>query len=370
EYNDKLESKQEDIKRGGEGQQGGKPNKGQQGNQSGQSGQGQDGQGNQSGNGKADNSVGDGQKGNKGGDPNQKSESGGQQGGGSEHGRGTSDIDLPDLEELIRMKQEMESMYEQLKTDYDRYHGPVASYADELAGELKNFLQENTRPKFKREMFPTGRKLDMRAAMQSEARFERTGEFDTDIWLRRNNPTERGYEFVFVLDESGSMKGGDKWRNALQALVLSAEALDQLDINFGLIGFSDMPKVHKELTDKFSLESRGRMLADVETSPSGGTNDSDGVKSAIEMLKKGEPDKKKILVVITDGEGKEQELKQQIAIAKELGISVIGVGIDSGMAHVENVYPEHVLVPRISQMPAKFAEMLKQQIEGEFDAVY
>ena len=244
-------------------------------------------------------------------------------------------------------------MYEGLKSDYDRYHGPVAPYADELAGELKNFLAENTRPKFQRQTFASGRKLDMRSAMQAEARYERTGEFDPNIWLRRNNPTERGYEFVFVLDESRlRMKDDKKWRNAVQALVLAAEALDQLDIGFGLVGFSDMPKVHKDLSEKFTLESRNSMLADIESSPSGGTNDSDAVKSAIEMLRKGDPDKRKIMIVITDGQGKEDQLKAELARAKELGINAIGVGIDSGMDHVENINaPEAVLVDRISKLP-------------------
>ncbi len=255
-------------------------------------------------------------------------------------------------------------MYEGLKSDYDRYHGPVAPYADELAGELKNFLAENTRPKFQRQTFASGRKLDMRSAMQAEARYERTGEFDPNIWLRRNNPTERGYEFVFVLDESGSMKGDNKWRNAVQALVLAVEALDQLDIGFGLLGFSDTPKVHKDLSEKFTLDSRNSMLADIESSPSAGTNDSDAVKSAIEMLRKGDPDKRKIMIVITDGQGKEDELKAELARAKELGINAIGVGIDSGMEHVENVYPEAVLVDRVSKLPSRLAEVLREQIES------
>jgi len=343
--NDKLESRQEDLKRGGEGQQAGQDPKARQGQQADQ--------------GQSGNQADQGPQGNpQGGSP-------GSQGGGSEHGRSTSDIKVPDLEDLIRMKQEMEALYEGLKTDYDRYHGPVAPYADELAGELKNFLSENTRPKFQRETFASGRKLDMRSAMQAEARYERTGEFDPNIWLRRNNPTERGYEFVFVLDESGSMKGGNKWRNAVQALVMAAEALDQLDIGFGLVGFSDQPKVHKDLSEKFTLESRNSMLVDIETSPSGGTNDAEAVGSAIEMLSKGSPDKRKILVVITDGEGKETELKAQIARASQLGINTIGVGIDDGMAHVEEVYPEAVLVDKISKLPSKLAEVLREQIETE-----
>jgi nitric oxide reductase activation protein len=107
------------------------------------------------------------------------------------------------------------------------------------------------------------------------------------------------------------------------------------------------------------------MLADVETSPSGGTNDAEAVSSAIDMLRKGDPDKRKVLIVITDGEGKETELKAQLARAKELGINAIGVGIDSGMAHVEEVYPEAVLVDKISKLPSKLAELLREQIESE-----
>ncbi|HXE71534.1 MAG TPA: vWA domain-containing protein, partial [Candidatus Nitrosotenuis sp.] len=369
EMSDKLESKQEDLKRGGQPQPGQKGKDQGQGNKA--EGQRQNGQGQQAGQGQQGNQANQGQKnqGHQQGDIHQQNQSQGQEGGSTEHGRGTSDIQLPDLEDLIRMKQELEAKYEAMKSDYDRYYGPIAPYADELAGELKNFLHENTRPKFKRELFESGRKLDMRAAMQAEARYEISGQFDPDLWMRRNNPTRRGYEFVFVVDESGSMRGSDKWKHAIQALILGGEALDALEIEFGVIGFSDQPLVHKELKDKYTQESRTAMLNALESSPGGGTNDSDAVELAIDMIKrKGDPDKQKIIIVITDGEGKEEELKRQIALAKEARIHVIGVGVGPGMEHVQEVYPEGLVVDRISKLPMELAELIRAQIEGERDS--
>lgn len=240
--------------------------------------------------------------------------------------------------------------------------------ADELAGELKNFLNETQRPKYKRPLRDSGKKIDMRGAMGAQAKYERTGTYDPNVWLRRTNPSKRGHEFIFVLDESGSM-GGDKWDYALKALIMGMEALDSLDIEFGMVGFSDYPKVHKELHEKFDLTCRGKVLSDIEGVSKGGTNDDKGIESALEMFKKGEPDVEKVMVVISDGIGNAARVKQ---IQEEVGdkVHIIGVGIGPGMEAIQDVYKHHAMVERLEMLPLELAEIIRERIEGEEQDFY
>lgn len=294
--------------------------------------------------------------------------SGGQGQGGSSNSRGTTDIQLPTLQELYEKQKQLEKQLESLKTPYEKYSTELAPIIDEMAGELKNILEENSSPKFVGD-FPSGKRINLRKAMQAQGKYEVTGEFDPDIWLRRDLPSQRDYDFVFVLDESGSMIDAEKWSNAMKALILSAEALEQLKIKFGVVGFSDYPKVHKKMDDRYDEGFRERMLGDILRSPHQNTNDSDAVKIALDMVKETPPDKIKIIVVISDGQGKERELQRVIQQADKDGVKVIGVGIGEGMYYVKKVYPQNVVVSDVKDLPFAMANLIQEEIIGGVDQV-
>lgn len=336
---------------------------GQQGNQAGQ-------QGDKSG--QQDNKAGDQNK--QGGDQSQpsgdgqKSQGQGNNSQGGSQGGQTSDIDLPSLEDLLQRKMEIEARNEAMQSPYDRYVYDTCEFSDEFSGELKNFIHEHERPKYVGN-FHTGKKLNLRRAMQSEAKYQLTGEFDDEIWLRREDPQKRDHQFIFVLDESGSMRGGEKWENALKGLVLCQEALDELEIDFGVIGFSDNPQIHKNLEDKFDENFRDNELNQIMGSPSGGTNDADAVKIALNMLKHQDPEIQKTIVVITDGEGKTEEMKKLIEEAEQAGIKIVGVGIGEGTSAVEAVYKDKVKVDRIAQLPTQLSDIVREQVEDSYDSM-
>ena len=290
----------------------------------------------------------------------------GQPSQGASNGRGTSQIDLPTLQKLLEQKAETEKQVENLKTPYEKYYTELAPLTDEMAGQLKNILHENSDMKYSGP-YRSGRKLDMRSAMQSAAKYERTGQYDENIWLRREDPSKRDYDFVFVLDESGSMQDSDKWDNLLKGVIMSAEALEQLKIGFSVIGFSDQPVLHKEFKDKYDETFREQMLAQVQRANHGGTNDSDAMAVALDMLSQRSSDNEKIVVVITDGQGKEAALREQIALAEKAGVKVIGVGIGDGMSYVNQVYPESVTVSRINELPYELTDLIRDKIVDGLD---
>ncbi|MCD4785951.1 MAG: VWA domain-containing protein [Candidatus Eremiobacteraeota bacterium] len=360
-FEEKDQNARRDNRQGGNqsnqaGQQGNQAGKqGQQGNQAGKQGQ----QGNQAG-----------QQGNQAGQPGgdgQKSKGQGDDAKGGGQGGQTSDIDLPSLEDLLQRKMEIEARNEAMQSPYDRYVYDTCDFSDEFSGELKNFIHEQERPRYAGN-FRTGKKLNLRRAMQSEAKYQLTGEFDDEIWLRRENPQKRDHQFIFVLDESGSMRGGEKWENALKGLVLCQEALDDLEIDFGVIGFSDNPQIHKKLEDKFDENFKDNELNQIMNSASGGTNDADAVQIALNMLKHQDPEKQKTIIVITDGEGKTEEMKKLIEEAEEAGIRIVGVGIGEGTSAVEKVYKDKVKVDRIAQLPTELSDIIREQVEDSYSS--
>ncbi|MHB2021425.1 MAG: vWA domain-containing protein, partial [Candidatus Xenobia bacterium] len=294
----------------------------------------------------------------------QQQNAGGQGAGGN--GGSTSQIDLPTLQELLEKKQQVENQVENLKTPYEKFYSQMAPFTTEMVGELRNILTANAEPKFIG-YYSTGKKLSLRAAMQSEAQFEKTGQLDPNIWMRRDEPSKRDYDFVFMLDESGSMMDQLKWDNAIKALIMQGEALEELKINFGVVGFSDYPKVHKEMSDKYDELRREQMLSDIQASPHGGTNDSDAMQIALQMVMKGPSDHKKVVIVITDGDGKKAEERALCEEAEKKGITVIGVGIGDGMSTVKQVYPHQVYVDHISDLPMALSDCVREQIVGAFD---
>ncbi|MBS2035616.1 VWA domain-containing protein [bacterium] len=279
----------------------------------------------------------------------------------------TSELNLPALEQLVRQKQELESHLEAIKSDYDRIHAPVAVMADELAGELKNYLRETTRPKYARPLRDSGAKLDMRAAMASQATYERTGTYDPEVWINRTHPNKRGQKFLFLLDESGSM-GGEKWQAALKALVMGMEALESLDIDFGVMGFSDRPVIHKQIQENFDLSNRKTILSSIQGSPKNGTNDADALEMGMEnLLLASEPEDELFIIVITDGIGKSEQVKRLQQRAREQQIHILGVGVGEGMQPVADVYEDHALVPDLAQLPYELSEIIRQKIERDED---
>ena len=84
------------------------------------------------------------------------------------------------------------------------------------------------------------------------------------------------------------------------------------------------------------------------------------------MVKETSSEQIKVVIVISDGEGKEGELRGVIEKAAKEGIKVIGVGIGDGMAYAKKVYPKCLTVPNVQDLPFKLADLLEEEILGGF----
>jgi cobalamin biosynthesis protein CobT len=87
----------------------------------------------------------------------------------------------------------------------------------------------------------------------------------------------------------------------------------------------------------------------------GGTDDYAAVRHAHKRLLS-RPEKRKVLLVFTDGKGREDKVREQAEVGTNLGITTIGIGIG---VNVGGVYPQSVYVDNISELASVSLKQIK-----------
>jgi len=86
-----------------------------------------------------------------------------------------------------------------------------------------------------------------------------------------------------------------------------------------------------------------------------GTDDYAAVRHAHKRLL-ARPEKRKVLLVFTDGKGREDKVREQCEVGTNLGITTIGIGIG---VNVGGVYPQSVYVDSISELASVSLKQIK-----------
>jgi len=259
--------------------------------------------------------------------------------------------DIADRQREMRMEEE--------RTPYKRSQSRVAPMVGQMVSRFENIFFKNSRPKDVGH-FRKGKKPDMKRAI----RREKEGGWKQDIWLRRVHNTKRSYSVTILIDESGSM--GGNLREALDTVVLMLEGLTRLRIEVEIIGFNETARLYKKFDDPLTPAKREEIAVEIEKNlGSGMTHDADAVQLALDRIASRQTDQKGIFVV-TDGAGNgNSSISAVLPKAEKAGVFVMGVGIGGGMAYVKEVYPQHSLVDKISELPAS----LYSQLEEYFHSV-
>ena len=197
-----------------------------------------------------------------------------------------------------------------------------------------------------------------------------------------------------VIDQSGSMQGREQHAAGVAALAL-AESFDSLNApvmccgprNGGRgtrgptsydedNGFSDSHTGQQEYalnsvvyhrTDRVAIDlfmdwdesfkqCKHRFAAVQAT---GSTPLSDGIQFALQELSN-RPERHRVIVVLTDGcPDNARVVTRQIRLAKEAGITVIGVGIDGAEYYVPALFPDHhIVVEDLTELPKRMMEVV------------
>lgn len=86
----------------------------------------------------------------------------------------------------------------------------------------------------------------------------------------------------------------------------------------------------------------------------GSTPLSDGLQYALDSISD-RPERHRVVLVLTDGEPNQRAVvKRQIRLAKEAGVTVIGVGISDGCYRVPSLFPDnHIVVKDLNELPKR-----------------
>jgi Mg-chelatase subunit ChlD len=198
--------------------------------------------------------------------------------------------------------------------------------------------------------FSSGRRVDLRQAMQLEMRPQAANE----LWQRRADPRKPDAAVLLLVDLSGSMRREGKVDVAVFATATCARALRMLDVSCAIVGFQDqtIPIADFDVPWSADLANRiGEMRLEVHNTRPGGHNQAghndDGpcLLEAAKMLAR-HPARQKVLIVISDGQpagahSGPDDLHAAIAtIIKQQQVALAGIGIGPGTRHVRDFYPD------------------------------
>lgn len=252
---------------------------------------------------------------------------------------------------------------------YDEARQEVAPLADRLFDELDRILRPQSYPRWVRG-YPTGSRLDLRAAMSFEV--EPGGYLR--LWERKTLPKKRDPAFLFLLDLSGSMSG-ERIHHGFRGAVLVAEVLERLQVPFAVHGFQDVLVPFKDFDQPLDEACRrrlGGMPAEVAGNRPGGRNrpqhnyDGPALIDAAERLL-AQPAGDRLLIVASDGEPSGPEdgegaLRRAVRQIVASGVKLIGVGIGPGTDHVARYYPDYQANVPLESLPRALGGAIEAQL--------
>ena len=161
-----------------------------------------------------------------------------------------------------------------------------------------------------------------------------------------------------LMDESHSMMDQERYVRARQAAIIMGEALDTLGITFAITGYTGGPRLRRILYKEFHenhTEVKTRLL---DMSHRMGTFTAEHIPFAVRQLEK-RNERKAILIIVTDATEIESpvRLKNAILDAKETGIEVIGVGINTNL--MSQWYSRFMEITDVREFARQLLELLK-----------
>ncbi|MEK7288516.1 MAG: VWA domain-containing protein, partial [Elusimicrobiota bacterium] len=298
--------------------------------------------------------------------------------GASAHGR-SGPVKRLDAKRLLDQNRNVIEM-SQAANAYQSHLSQIYHLIESLAGRLENIFTKNHRVTWDERLHASGPRVSIKKWIRSAARGWKNRD-DFKVFQRKRLPTKRDYKFTLLIDVSASMNG-ERINNALDVIVLFIETLERLGIDCSILGFDNKVYPLKNFSDtpadpqKLSHEEKAAMVERLSMTEGGGTHDTEAIYTALKGDSnngiaglESQPGERRVLMVITDGEGNgdaSKKMDEVLAGAAQQGIEVIGIGVGAGMAYVKKRYPRHVLESNMETVPDKVGDILEEEIEGGF----
>ncbi len=262
-------------------------------------------------------------------------------------------------EEKRGLEKKLEQMRREKMTEYDDAYEETADIINSLYNRLKKFFLPERHPKWQKG-FPIGSRIDLNKAMQAEA----DPRYLEKLWERKTIPHKFDYRFSLLIDLSGSMVG-EKIEETFKGIVILAEVLEKLGIQYQIAGFSDELEVFKTWKEKLDKKTRER-LSKMKEWVGGGTETTDATQKAYKdsLQNLG---KDNFLITLTDGQPNDhQSLKQILArITEEDKVKLVGIGLGYGTEFVKETYKAAFSLAKV-----KITEQERRQGQKDFSEAF
>lgn len=279
-----------------------------------------------------------------------------------------------------------EAVWRPFTTDHDKVRFPSVSdkdrrNADRLKKEVKaeiSFLRAKLRSKFlqankveTRHGVRRGKGLSSRLLVNTALESKATGRARRPDWDRRQVDST-SLAVSVVLDQSGSMSGSE--HIAAMAGIAIAEPLVSLGSPCQVIGPRDgtwyggyynhhegchrSHAVDVDIFKDWDEKLKDTLPRFAKVKATGGTPLSDGIQFALKELNN-RPERHRVVMVVTDGMPNCPDVvRRQIRLAAEAGVYVVGIGIGWGADGVRGLFPHHVAVPNMADLPKEMISVL------------
>ena len=183
---------------------------------------------------------------------------------------------------------------------YDKVLRSVEPHIQQLVQRLQNVFTEKKQMQHK-SGYTSGKSIAVGRRIKEAARD--IPSVQSKAFERRTKKVEHDYAVTLVMDLSSSMVG-QKIQEAFKGLVVAAEALERIGVQFEIVGFNSALHIYHEYGHSFDRESRQRlagMLQETkEASRSNNTDDGWALSQVSERLERIKA-AKKIVIMCCDG---------------------------------------------------------------------
>jgi len=165
-----------------------------------------------------------------------------------------------------------------------------------------------------------------------------------------------------LMDESHSMMDFDRYVRARQTAIIMGEALDILGISFAITGYTVSPRLQRILYKQFHESHKEMKARLLNMRHRTGTFTAEHIPFAVRRLEK-RNERRKILIAVTDADEIESPVRLENAIldAREAGIEVIGVGINTNL--MSKYYDIFIEITDIREFARQLLELLRSVLQ-------
>lgn len=265
--------------------------------------------------------------------------------------------------EFAEIKETAEKIAEESKTEYDKIRAEMDDVIEDLYNRLEDFFVLQRDPKWLKG-FRAGTRLTLFKAMQFASGAK--PEAYREMWERKTVPKRFEYKFSLVVDLSESMSEENKIEETRKGLIVLAEVLNRLGIDFEVLGFNGVVKtlLIKDFDKEFDEEAQEKITG-LTKQPFGGTPTAGALKNAGRRMKE-RAGKDNFIVVLTDGEPDDTEAVKtairNLLLDAETPIKVVGVGLGKGTGFVRDLFPSAVGNIQATKLPEKLSALLEEMI--------